>query len=137
MNIFLKSIDKMRPINIIILEYSNIVMNWEVDMSYLEDNITSFYKAMAHPTRLRILNIVKEHDEICVCNINDDLELEQSNVSQHLKVLKNSGLLTSRKEGLKVMYSLTDRNIITVMNTVNKIISSQLEKQLQAMNTGE
>lgn len=106
-------------------------------MSYLQENIVSFYKALAHPTRLRILNIVKEHEEICVCNINDDLELQQSNVSQHLKVLKNSGILTTRRDGLKIMYSLTNREIITTLNTVNDIVAKQLEEQLQSITKGE
>lgn len=106
-------------------------------MSYLQENVVSFYKALAHPTRLKILNIVKEHDEICVCNINDDLELEQSNVSQHLKILKNSGILTTRREGLKIMYSLTNREIVTTLNTVNNIVARQLEEQLQAITKGE
>lgn len=106
-------------------------------MNYLQENIVSFYKALAHPTRLRILNIVKEHDEICVCEINDDLELQQSNVSQHLKILKSSGILTTRRDGLKIMYSISNREILTALNTVNLIVSKQLEEQLQAITKGE
>ena len=109
----------------------------EVIMDFIEDRIVSFYKAMSHPTRLKILNIVKDFGEICVCNIHEKLNLEQSNVSQHLKILKTSGLLNSRKDGLKVMYSITDEGIISVMDTVNKIITSQLESRLKTFNTGD
>jgi len=106
-------------------------------MNYLQDNIVSFYKALAHPTRLKILDVIKEHDEICVCNINDDLDLEQSNLSQHLKVLRNSGILTTRRDGSKIMYSLTNKDIITALNTISDIVTTQLEDQFHSIKKGD
>ncbi|NOZ77083.1 MAG: winged helix-turn-helix transcriptional regulator, partial [Euryarchaeota archaeon] len=55
-------------------------------------------KALAHPTRLKIIEFLKG-GERCVCEITPFLGLEQSNVSQHLAVMRERGILSSRKEG--------------------------------------
>ncbi|MCL5290034.1 MAG: metalloregulator ArsR/SmtB family transcription factor, partial [Firmicutes bacterium] len=57
------------------------------------------FKALAHPTRIRILDLLK-NGELCVCDIFEELQVEQANTSQHLAVLKKQDILQSRKEGL-------------------------------------
>lgn len=88
----------------------------------------SLLKALAHKTRIQILERLKSEEELCVCHIYEDLELEQSNVSQHLKILKDKGILTSRKDGLKVMYSVRYKEIYTILDLVKDILSKQLEE---------
>ncbi len=65
----------------------------------------SLIKAMAHPTRLFILDLLKD-GSLCVCEINDLIEADLSTVSKHLLLLKNAGLVSSKKQGLQVHYSL-------------------------------
>ncbi|MBB6216308.1 ArsR family transcriptional regulator [Anaerosolibacter carboniphilus] len=89
---------------------------------------SSLLKALAHPTRLQILDILKDKDELCVCHIYEDLELEQSNVSQHLKILKDQGILSSRKDGLKVMYSVKSPEVFQILDISRKILIAQLEE---------
>ncbi len=72
-------------------------------------------KALAHPTRLQILDLLKD-GERCVCRIVPELQMEQSNISRHLNVLKKEGLVTSRKEGLKVFYKVNDPKIFELLD---------------------
>lgn len=90
------------------------------------DLASSFLKALAHPTRLKIIDRLKDECELCVCHIYEDLDLEQSNVSQHLKILKDKGILTSRKDGLKVMYSVKHKEVFQIINLIKKALYNQL-----------
>ncbi len=86
-----------------------------------------YLKALAHPTRLRILELLKDEDELCVCHIIDDLELDQSNISQHLRVLKKAGIVTSNKVGLKVYYKPVTVDIYELIDQLNPLLSHQLQ----------
>ena len=63
-------------------------------------------KALADPVRLRILHLLLEADEICVCHLHEALDLPQPTVSRHLAYLRKYGLVAGRKEGLWVHYRL-------------------------------
>lgn len=65
------------------------------------------FKALADETRLRILNLLCRR-ELCVCQIVDVLGTGQSKVSRHLAHLRHAGLVTDRREGLWMYYSLSD-----------------------------
>jgi ArsR family transcriptional regulator len=67
-------------------------------------------KVVAEENRLKILCSLKK-GELCVCDIWENLDLPQNLVSHHLKVLREAGLIESRKEGLNVMYSLNEKTI--------------------------
>ncbi|MGB9887356.1 MAG: ArsR/SmtB family transcription factor [Moorellales bacterium] len=81
-------------------------------------------KAMAHPTRLRILDYLRR-GERCVCEITEELELEQANVSQHLAVLKRQDLVSSRKDGLRVLYRVNYPQVYDLLETCRKILHLQ------------
>ena len=72
------------------------------------ENLACILKKISEPNRLKILCLLKD-EEKCVCDIWQCLKLPQNLVSHHLKVLKNLGLITSRKEGLKVFYKLNQK----------------------------
>ena len=67
--------------------------------------IVQVLKALADETRLRVLKVLMQ-SEFCVCELVDALEVNQSNLSRHLAVLKNAGLVSDRKEGLWVYYTV-------------------------------
>lgn len=81
-------------------------------------------KALAHPTRLKILEYLR-HGERCVCEITEELELEQANVSQHLAVLKRQDLVSSRKDGLRVLYRINYPEIYDLLETSKRILHLQ------------
>jgi len=66
-----------------------------------------FFKALAEPTRLRILGLL-EVREMCVCEVMVALDLTQPTASHHLRILENVGLVRDRKEGKWVFYILND-----------------------------
>lgn len=72
--------------------------------------ISGFAKALAHPARVAILRILIER-KACICgDIVNELPLSQSTVSQHLKELKNAGLIKGDIDGVKVCYCIDQEN---------------------------
>src|SRR3954465_3890183 len=70
------------------------------------DESTRTLKAFADPVRLRLLNLLSEDREVCVCHLHEALELPQPTVSRHLAYLRKAGVVSGRKEGLWVHYRL-------------------------------
>ncbi len=89
-----------------------------------------FFKALSHPARVQILELLRS-GERCVCEIVPALNMEQSNVSRHLAVLKKEGLLGSRKEGLKVIYWSSDPQVYKIIDmcieTIRRIWQAKAE----------
>jgi ArsR family transcriptional regulator len=67
---------------------------------------TRLFRAFADPVRLRLLNLLGDGREVCVCHLHEALGLPQPTVSRHLAYLRRSGLVVGRKEGLWVYYRL-------------------------------
>lgn len=65
------------------------------------------FKALAHPVRLQILDMLRR-GEVCVCHMEAALGKRQAYISQQLMVLRDTGLVESRKEGLSVYYRMID-----------------------------
>lgn len=72
--------------------------------------IGDFFKVLGDPTRIKIVNALFE-SELCVCDLTAVLGMNQPAVSHQLKILKQSGLVTYRKEGKIVYYSLNDDHV--------------------------
>lgn len=66
----------------------------------------SFFDALADPIRRRILSLLLLHDERCVCDLNAVLDAPQPKVSRHLAVLREAGLVLTRREGVWMHYRL-------------------------------
>ena len=75
-------------------------------------------KAMAHPLRLKILCILGGAEEASVQDLVDRVGTSQSNISQHLSILRDKGILVSRKDANKVYYRIGDRKILRLMGTM-------------------
>lgn len=70
------------------------------------DQATRLLKACADPVRLRLLNLLADGREVCVCHLHETLALPQPTVSRHLASLRKAGLVQGRKDGLWVHYRL-------------------------------
>ena len=79
----------------------------------IKDNrIARYAKALAHPARVAILQILVQRQS-CICgDLVDELPLSQSTISQHLKELKSAGLITGEIEGVKTCYLITDMSSV-------------------------
>lgn len=75
----------------------------------LQDILFTF-KALSDETRLKILSLLKD-GEACVCDIADTLGMTQPNISFHLSILKESGLIIDRKNGRWIHYSLNESDM--------------------------
>ena len=77
--------------------------------SVRENKLAKYGKALGHPARIAILKLLAEK-QACVCgDIVDELPLSQSTVSQHLKELKEAGLIKGDIEGAKVCYCIDEK----------------------------
>ena len=92
-----------------------------------ENKVASFFKAIAHPTRINILRAIEEND-FCVNDISDLLELNQPNTSQHLSILKNSNILVKTKKGNEVCYHIKDPSIMQLIKNAEAIIEQVKEE---------
>lgn len=81
-----------------------------------------FLRVIAEDNRLKILCLLK-NGEKCVCEIWQDLGISQNLSSHHLKVLKDFNLINSKKDGLKIYYSLSMKNLKTYKDQLNKYLS--------------
>ena len=77
-------------------------------------------QAMAHPLRLKILCLVG-NQELSVLEIVDAVGTTQSNISQHLSVLREHGVLASRKEANKVFYRIADARVLKMISLTREI----------------
>ncbi len=71
------------------------------------DRDADAFQALADPTRLRLLNLLRQTGEICVCELVDALRLPQYNISRHLQILRQAALVDDRKRGKWVYYSIS------------------------------
>lgn len=86
-------------------------------------------KALAHPARLQILEVLRNDGECCVCHLENILSQRQAYISQQLSRLREAGLVVDRRDGLNVFYSLADESIIRLME-----VSRQSATDLASMN---
>lgn len=77
-------------------------------------------KAMGHPLRLKILCILANGNETSVQDLVDLVGTSQSNISQHLSILRDKDILASRKEANKVFYRIGDDKILALMETMRE-----------------
>jgi DNA-binding transcriptional ArsR family regulator len=81
-------------------------------------------RALAHPLRIAIIDFLRSGEQ-CVCDIADYVGSERSNVSRHLSVMANAGLLEYRKDGLKVIYKLKCKCIVDFFSCVTGVLKQQ------------
>jgi DNA-binding transcriptional ArsR family regulator len=89
-------------------------------------------KALAHPTRLQMLALLRD-GERCACEFGPLLKLGQANVSQHLSVLRKVHLVDTRRDGVRVMYSLADERTNDVLDTLAHIAHDQFAEAVAAL----
>ena len=95
------------------------------DVFSLADNrLAKYAKALSHPARVAILKLLIQK-QACICgDIVEELPLSQSTVSQHLKELKEAGLIKGDIDGVKVCYCIDETEWEIAKNLLNEIFSS-------------
>jgi ArsR family transcriptional regulator len=82
-------------------------------------------KAIADPKRLLIINELRD-GELSVGDLCEALELSQSNVSQHLAILRERGVVSSRREGTSVIYALRGRKVLQAVDLLREFLAEDL-----------
>ena len=94
---------------------------FKVDQNKL-DRASDVMRALAHPLRLTILEFIDKNKVINVNKIYNTLHLEQSITSQHLKILRQAGLVKTRRDGKFIYYSLEYGTIHRAVVTIDKFL---------------
>lgn len=94
-----------------VIGYVESVLNVSEDYN----TISEIFKVLGNPTRLKIVRILKEA-EVCVHDLAHLLSIEQSIVSNHLKVLKRTNLVKYRRDGKVVYYQLADNHVVGILD---------------------
>jgi DNA-binding transcriptional ArsR family regulator len=94
-------------------------------MTELSHFKAEFFKALAHPLRIRILDELRK-GEVGVNELCSRLDVEQSNLSQQLAVLRSRNILATRKDGTNVYYSVRDPQLFDLLDVAKKIFNSHL-----------
>ena len=103
------------------------------------EQLASQFKAFSEPVRLRILYLLLENEEVCVCDLVQSLALTQSVVSRHLAYLKNNQLIESRREGTWVYYKIKASQIPLIRALLSNLTdfgktSDEFSHDLKQMN---
>jgi DNA-binding transcriptional ArsR family regulator len=100
-------------------------------INYSEEEllIAKFAKALSHPARVAIIKLLLEKQS-CICgDIVEDLPIAQSTVSQHLKELKESGLIKGNIDGASICYCV-DTDVLQKANDIlNKVLGASIQSQ--------
>ena len=79
------------------------------------EHIAELFKGFADPTRVHILTLLQQREELCVTDIAEAVELSQSAISHQLRILKQMHLIKFRREGKNIWYSLADEHVKTIL----------------------
>lgn len=89
-------------------------------------------KALSHPTRLQILEVLSEEGESCVCHLENRLGQRQAYISQQLARLREADLVIDRREGLFIFYALKDTalgNLLHVARETAAVLAGNMDQQ--------
>jgi DNA-binding transcriptional ArsR family regulator/YHS domain-containing protein len=81
-------------------------------------------QALNHPRRLEIIHLLRDQ-ELCVSDIYEMLDLPQANISQHLTILREAGVLNFRRDGKQIFYKLSNPKIIAASDLLREVLIEQ------------
>lgn len=89
------------------------------------ESAANILKAIAHPMRMAILGLLEDGKKLSVTEIHELLNIEQSTTSHHLGILKDKGVLCSKREGKNTYYSLKNQNLQNIVDCLSKMYRLQ------------
>ena len=96
--------------------------------SEVVQQVAEYFSVLSEPTRLRILNVLRGQEK-CVQELVEATATSQANVSKHLKVMLQAGILNRRTEGTSAYYSVADELIFELCNLVCDRLAPRIEEQ--------
>lgn len=95
-------------------------------MSSAAHYLTCVLKSLSQPTRLKIIDFLRD-GERCVCEIFPAIDEEQSNTSRHLAYMQTHGILSRRKEGVKIYYAVKHPEVFEIIGQAEEIVTREIE----------
>ena len=95
-------------------------------LEHPEIQISRLFSLIGQPARIQIL-IVISLQEACVCHIEAVLGMRQASISQHLMVLRKSGLVTSRRDGRNIFYQLANHEVLDILQRAAHLLGYDSE----------
>ena len=92
--------------------------------------VSEYFSILSEPMRLRILNLLREGEK-CVQELVEATATSQANVSKHLKVMLQAGILSRRSEGTSAYYKVEDELIFELCNLVCDRLATRIEEQVR------
>ena len=102
-------------------------------MNYQQAQIRAeIMKALAHPVRILLVNALSDTDQ-CVCELNTLADIDQSGLSRHLAILKKAGIVSDRREGMKVFYHLETPCILKAFNCAVEVVKADAKRRTESL----
>ncbi len=105
-------------------------------MSSATHYLADVLKSLAQPTRLKIIDFLRD-GERCVCEIFPAIEEEQSNTSRHLAYMQTHGILTRRKDGVKIYYAVKHPEVFAIIDLATAVVKREIEVRSGLINAQE
>ncbi|GAA4379626.1 ArsR/SmtB family transcription factor [Agromyces bauzanensis] len=93
----------------------------------------NLFKGLAHPVRVRVLEVLCTSDEVSVTELLDDTGLEASNLSQHLSVLRQNHLVVAERRGSQVFYALAYPQVADLLRLSRSLLAEILQQTKQQL----
>lgn len=90
-------------------------------------------KALAHPSRLMIVDVLNRQGEVCACDLMEMIGSDQSTVWKHLSILKQAGIIDDRKEGKRSIYRLLRPCVMNFFQCVEQVMEENLREQQELL----
>jgi DNA-binding transcriptional ArsR family regulator len=98
----------------------------------LYETKADLFKTLGHPVRIRILELLSERDR-AVSEMLSEISVEAANLSQHLAVLRRSGLVIARKDASAVIYALTSPRVAELLRVARGILTEVLDMRVEQL----
>ena len=85
------------------------------------ENKSEFLHALANPIRLMILSLL-EDKEVCVSDLSNEMKVKQPNISQHLNILRNAGIIKKKRKGKTICYSVVIPKVYDILKNVDNML---------------
>lgn len=108
-------------------------MVFKVMQDALRQFKADIFQALANPTRVAIVELLRDRGETPVTHIQDALRIEQANVSQHLSVLRSKNIVLARKEGNQVFYRLRDPMLGKVLDILKQYFHQHVKEAMATL----
>jgi len=90
-------------------------------------------KTFSNPKRLEIINSLRDNAELTASQLLEKIDISKANLSQHMSVLIQKGVVKSRREGVNVFYQLSDERITEACDIMRDVLISRLESEARAL----